>query len=165
MQGDCISIRQLNGDFSGSCDFALLLIAKSEGAARFDHVVRKQLDVRGYVKCGARVQRRKSRDQSFYSMCKRHLIDYSSISTVVGLLNVSVNPSFGRFSRLAFSNGWTDRSTRSCGLLLIYRWWVPYFVSVGCQCRSVNNNLELKNDMCKSSSVYTEWEREGGTNQ
>ena len=29
-------------------------------------------------------------------------------------------------------------------------------ISVGRQCGSVNNNLELKNDMCKSSSVYIE---------
>ena len=53
MQGDCISIRQLNGDFSGSRDFALLPVAESDGAARFGRVVRKPLDVQGYMKCGA----------------------------------------------------------------------------------------------------------------
>ena len=75
---------------------------------------------------------RKSRDHSFYSVCRRHLIDYSSISTAVDLPDVSVDSSFYRLSRLAFSNTWTDRSTRlSCGLLLIHRWWVPS-IFVGC---------------------------------
>ena len=68
----------------------------------------------------------KYRDRSFCCVCRRHLIDYSSMSTVVGLPDVSVESSFGRFSRLAFSNGWIDRSTpSSCGFLSIHGWWVP----------------------------------------
>ena len=56
VQGDSIVIRQLNGNFSGSCDFALLPVAESDSAARFSQVVQKPLNVRGYVKCGSGVQ-------------------------------------------------------------------------------------------------------------
>ena len=55
VQGDFIAIWPLNGDFSCSRDFALLPVAESDGAARFGRVVRKPLDVQGYVKCGAGV--------------------------------------------------------------------------------------------------------------
>ena len=56
VQGDFVAIRQLNGDFSCSRDFALLPIAESDGAASFGLVVREPLEIWGYVKCGARVQ-------------------------------------------------------------------------------------------------------------
>ena len=56
MQGDRIAIRQLNGNFFSSRDFALLPVAESDGGASFGRVVRKPLNVRGYVKCAAGVQ-------------------------------------------------------------------------------------------------------------
>ena len=77
----------------------------------------------------------KSRDESFCNVCRRHLIDYSLISTVVSLHDVSVNSRFGRFSRLVFLNGWTDRLTlSSSGHLPIHRSWVPsIFVEIRCE--------------------------------
>ena len=56
VQGDCIVIEQLNVDFSCSRNFALLPIAESDGATRFDRVVQEPLEVWGYVKCGDGIQ-------------------------------------------------------------------------------------------------------------
>ena len=57
VQGDYVAIRQLDGNFSSSCDFALLPVAESDSAARFGRLVRKPFEVRGYVKCGTGVQK------------------------------------------------------------------------------------------------------------
>ena len=53
VQGDYVAIRQLDGNFSSSRDFALLPFAQSGCAARF---VRIPFDVWGYVKYGTGVQ-------------------------------------------------------------------------------------------------------------
>ena len=55
-EGDYVAIRQLDGSFAGSHDFALLAVAESDCAARSDRIVRKPFGVRGYVKCGTGVQ-------------------------------------------------------------------------------------------------------------
>ena len=56
VQGDYVAIGQLDGNFSDSHDFALLPVAESDCDARSGQIVRKQFDVRVYVKCGTRVQ-------------------------------------------------------------------------------------------------------------
>ena len=55
VQGDSITIWQLDEDLSDPCDYALLPISESDYAVGVVQIVRKPFNVRGYVKCGTRV--------------------------------------------------------------------------------------------------------------